>query len=615
MNLAKSISWHRWNSSVFFKSISLMSINERRKIIAVVVIQITLGLLDLVGVAAIGLLGAIAVNGVSQGAQGDRVNSILRVLQLEDSLLQTQVAALGLVAAGLLIVRTILSVYFTRRTLHFLSHRAAVITDFIVSRLFTEPLIKLQNLTTQETIYSLTYGVNAISIGVISTSVSLLADISLLAIMSIGLFVVDPILALSASFLFGGIGLAIFKLLHKRANELGQKDSALTISASQKISDLLQTYRELVVRNRRPYFTAQITNLRRQVSNTQAEIFFLPSVSKYILETSVVVGALAISALQFALYTAAHAVATLAVFLAAATRIAPAVMRVQQGAIQIKGSIAIAGPTLAILEDIKRLDPITFKRLGAKVEETEFISEILLGSVNVKYPNATNNALTNVNIKVRPGSFCAIVGPSGSGKSTLIDVMLGVLPADSGKVLISGYEPLAAFDMWPGKVAYVPQEVSLISGTIRDNILLGYGENEIPDELLFESLKSAQLLDFVNSLPLKLDNQVGERGANLSGGQKQRLGIARALITRPGLIFLDEATSSLDGETEQAISLAIQKLRSSATVVTVAHRLSTVRSADQVIYLELGRIRATGTFDELRAAVPDFDKQAKLMGL
>ena len=311
MNLARAISLHRWNSSAFFKSISLLSINERRKIIAVVVIQITLGLLDLVGVAAIGLLGAIAVNGVSQGAQGDRVNSILRVLQLEDSLLQTQVAALGLFAAGLLIVRTILSVYFTRRTLHFLSHRAAVITDFIVSRLFTEPLIKLQNLTTQETIYSLTYGVNAISIGVISTSVSLLADISLLAIMSIGLFVVDPILALSASFLFGGIGLAIFKLLHKRANELGQKDSALTISASQKISDLLQTYRELVVRNRRPYFTAQITNLRRQVSSTQAEIFFLPSVSKYILETSVVVGALAISALQFALYTAAHAVATL----------------------------------------------------------------------------------------------------------------------------------------------------------------------------------------------------------------------------------------------------------------------------------------------------------------
>jgi ABC-type multidrug transport system fused ATPase/permease subunit len=194
-------------------------------------------------------------------------------------------------------------------------------------------------------------------------------------------------------------------------------------------------------------------------------------------------------------------------------------------------------------------------------------------------------------------------------------VLLGVLIPDTGKVLISGLPPLIAVAKWPGAVSYVPQDVVISAGTIRENIALGYPIEEASDELVFGALKVAHLDGFVSEVPDGIDTQVGERGARISGGQRQRLGIARAMFTRPHLLVLDEATSSLDGETEASISEAIHALRGSTTVVIIAHRLSTVRNADRVVYLSKGKVLAIGTFDEVRKAVPDFEAQAKIMGL
>jgi ABC-type multidrug transport system fused ATPase/permease subunit len=224
-------------------------------------------------------------------------------------------------------------------------------------------------------------------------------------------------------------------------------------------------------------------------------------------------------------------------------------------------------------------------------------------------------AISNISFSVRPGTLVAVVGLSGAGKTTIIDVLLGVLAPDEGTVLISGLPPLLAVAKWPGAIAYVPQDVAISSGTIRENVALGFPEQQATDELVTSALKVAQLDQFVSDLPRGLDTQVGERGAKISGGQRQRLGIARAMFTRPHLLVLDEATSSLDGETEASISDAIHELRGSTTVVLIAHRLSTVRDADIVVYLADGKIKTMGTFNEVRKAVPDFDRQAKLMGL
>jgi ABC-type multidrug transport system fused ATPase/permease subunit len=220
-----------------------------------------------------------------------------------------------------------------------------------------------------------------------------------------------------------------------------------------------------------------------------------------------------------------------------------------------------------------------------------------------------------LSLQIRPGELVAFVGPSGAGKTTLIDLILGVLNPGSGRVEISGCTPLAAIEKWPGCIGYVPQDVVIFNGTIRENIALGFDSEFVSDVQISEALKVAHLKEFVQSLPEGLDTRVGDRGTKLSGGQRQRLGIARAMYTKPKLLVLDEATSSLDGKTESAISESISELAGNVTVILIAHRLSTVRNADQVVYINEGKIVQTGSFEEVRRKVTNFDIQAKLMGL
>jgi ABC-type multidrug transport system fused ATPase/permease subunit len=218
-----------------------------------------------------------------------------------------------------------------------------------------------------------------------------------------------------------------------------------------------------------------------------------------------------------------------------------------------------------------------------------------------------------VTFQIKPGSLVAIVGASGQGKTSLVNLLLGLLEPSKGTISISGMSPLHAITSWPGGIAYLPQRPELLNGSIRDNIVLGWKHSHDLDTRVFDALEKAQLSQFVTSLPGGIDTQI--KDLNLSGGELQRLGIARAMFTKPKLLVLDEATSSLDSQTEEEVSLAIKSLRGEVTVVMIAHRLSTVKSADSVVYLDKGKVISMGSFEKVRTVVSDFDTQAKLMGL
>lgn len=599
----------------FRRAFQVLSLKDRQKIVVVVFLQVFIGILDLLGVIAIGLLGALSVTSIQAQPPGTQVAFALKFLQLSESSFQFQTLVLSIGAVVLMVGRTVISIVFTRRILFFLSNRGAAISATLVSRLLSQSLVTIQKRTSQETLFAVTRGVEYVTLQILAPAIVLVSDVALLMVMAVGLFVVDPITAIITFFVFIAIGYILYRFMHVGASKLGTRSSELNILSNEKIVEVFSSYRESLVRNRRDYYAREIASYRFDLARTSAEMNFLPYVSKYVIETSVVLGALVIGLVQFYLQDAAQAVATLAIFLAAGTRIAPAVLRVQQGSVLIRGSMGQATPTLDLIEELGSKQIIENTEDKVDVLHEGFVSEVTISNVSLTYPNKTVPSISNISLSIPAGKSVAIVGPSGSGKTTMVDLLLGVLSPNLGSIQISGYSPEIAVKKWPGAISYVPQDVVIAAGSIRENVAMGYPNSEATNELVNSALRVAQLEDFIESLPEGLETQVGERGTKISGGQRQRLGIARAMFTRPHLLVLDEATSSLDGETESDISAAINSLRGFTTVIMIAHRLSTVRTADIVVYLDNGKIISTGTFEEVRRIVPDFDSQAKLMGL
>lgn len=601
--------------SIVLRSLRVIPSENRKKVVLATILQVGLAVLDLIGVAVIGILGALSVTGIQSQQPSDRILRVLELLQIDSFSFQTQVAVLGLIACVIFIFRTVLSIIITRKVLFFLSRQGAQITVRLLNQLLGQSLLQIQSRSTQETVYALTTGVSAITLGVLATSVALIADTSLLIILLAALFAVDYIMAITSVVFFGLMGYFLYRSMSVKAQELGAINSKLSVVNNEKVIEVLDSYREAVVRNTRQFYVKEISRYRFKLADVLAEMQFMPSVSKYVIESGMVVGAVLIAGAQFVIYDAPTAVATLSVFLAAGTRLGPAILRLQQNLIQIKGATGSARPTLLLVDSLPTSSSLGDFQMQLDREHPNFVAEVEMSKISFTYPGQETPALRAVNFKVNRGESIAIVGPSGSGKTTLVDVLLGLLNPDEGEVKISKISPRRAIENWSGAVAYVPQNVAIMNGTIRENVTLGYPVGPEVDEFVHEALRLAQLSDLIKEMPAGLDTNVGERGAKLSGGQRQRLGIARALFTNPQLLVLDEATSSLDGQTESDISAAINSLHGQITVVLIAHRLSTVRMADEVIYVSRGEIIARGSFEEVRNAVPDFDTQAELSGM
>ena len=605
----------RLRKSLLVRALRILPSRDRKYLIVVICLQSCLGILDLIGVAIIGVIGALAISGVSTGKPGDRVGFILQQLGIANESLQFQAATLGILAALALISKTVLSVVFTRKIIFFLSRRSALISSSLLSRVLNQNFSEIRQTSMQQTLYSVTSGVDSIMLGVVGTTLALIADLSLLLILGSGLLIVDSTITFLTFMTFSGVAFLMYRLLHVKSKKIGQSEAKLIIEANEKILEILSSYRELVVRNRRSYYWQGISDLRFQLADTLAEKSFMPNITKYILEVVLVVGSLALGAYQFSVTNAVQAVGILSIFLVASTRISPAILRMQQALIIIKGSIGSAEPTLLLIERLSKVEPLGNELTSVDSKHDGFSGSILLTDVSFRYPGSEKNVLNGISMSVKAGETIAIVGLSGAGKTTLADVFLGLLEVSDGNVSIDGLPPKEVIKKWPGAIGYVPQDVLITNRSIRENVALGFDIKVESDERIWSVLKATKLEDHVRELPQQLDTQLGDRGGFLSGGQRQRLGIARALFTNPGLVILDEATSSLDGETEANISSAINNLKGAVTVVLIAHRLSTIRNVDKIYYLQDGKILASGNFDELRILVPDFDKQAKFMGI
>ena len=603
------------NLNTLKRAFLVLPLTARKRVVTLTAAQIAIGGLDLLGIFSLGILGAISVNGVQNNDSGTFSATVLKILDLNKLDFQMQVLVLGIMSIVFLVGRTCLSVLFTRQTLFFLSRSGAVISSTLISKILSQSFTSLQANTSQQKLFSVTRGVELVAVQVLATAIATISDLSLLIIICITLFVINPPTAIISFLVFSLIGYLLYKFMHVHARSLGEQSTSLSIESNEKILEVFATYRESLVRNRRFYYATEIGKTRMKLADKTAELNFLPYVSKYMIESMVIVTSLILGGIQFAINDTATAVSTIAIFVAAGSRLAPAVLRIQQGLLLIQSSIGQAAETLGLIEDLASIDDEELPLiLNLELNHSGFIPEIKIKDLTFTYPGSQGPTISSVTLDIPPGSLVAIVGPSGSGKTTLVDLIIGALQQDKGNVLISGSTPREVIQKWPGAISYVPQDVIIINGNIRENIALGYQASDVPDALVVDAAKKAQLHDLIELSNAGLETHVGEGGSKISGGQRQRLGIARALLTNPKLLVLDEATSSLDGETENRLTSSLSLLHGNVTVIMIAHRLSTVRFADIVVYVEGGKVRAIGTFEEVRDSVPNFDLNAKLMG-
>jgi len=597
------------------KVLLLLDKKDRFRLFLVLIVNTLLAFLDLVGVALIGVASAILIRGLQAQQAGDQVSRFLEVLNLDGLPQRSLLILLGASAIFFFILKTILSVYFLRRILRYMSIRNAQISSSLVSKMLNRPVEKIFSKPIQHQIYNVTGGVEKLVGDAVTSLVVIASDLVLLLVILVGLMLVDPITSIGTFFVFTGIAFLLYFLLHKRVAVLNSKFAYQSIYFNQKVSEGINSFRDLSIKGGREFYVNEIRKTKMQLAGYDAEIKFIPNISKYTIEISVILGIAVIAGIQFYLFDSNRAIAVISVFLAASTRIAPAIIRLQQNVIAVKSSLSAAKPTFDLIEELNGVEELTRIETVITTNHADFSPRVKLSSLKFIYSDAADETIQDISLEITEGKFIAFVGPSGGGKSTLIDLILGLLAPSSGSITISGLKPVDAIKKWPGSIGYVPQDVFIENSTVKENICLGFNPESVPDDLVWQALQLADLSEFVKGLEGQLSYRISDAGKNLSGGQRQRLGIARAMLTKPKIVIFDEATSALDAETENRVSESILKLTGECTVIFIAHRLSVVRSADMIYYIDKGKIVSQGSFEELRKLNSDFNNQANFMGI
>ncbi len=602
-------------------SLGLLLPHDRRKLVIAVCLQAATGVLDVIGVLLLGLVATLGASTIAKSPTPGAIQSVIGALGLASWSTAAVLAIIGLAAGAFLLAKSVLALYVNRRVLRFLANRQTDVSVRLTRAVLSRPLLEVQEKSSQEVTYALTDGVNLAMISLLGSTTIGLTEIATLSAMTAALFILNPVVTLGSSIFFGLIVLSMQRVLGRRSSTLGRIIGESSIAGRSLIQEALGTYREIWVLDRREHYADRVAVQRGIASGALADAAFIALVPKYALEAALVVGALALIGSQFLWSDPVTAIGTVTLFLAAATRVLPSILRLQQAVLTLTNVAGASLPTYELAEKLGSIGStgsLAARDSGRLVGDRKgdvFDGAIDISDVWLTYPGSHVPAIRGVTFKASAGTSIALVGPSGAGKSTLADLIMGVLKPDVGTALLSGVSPIAAIGNWPGAIAYVPQSVYIADGTVRANVALGLPDSLIDSAAVWKALARAQLEDFVRALPNQLDTEVGENGTRLSGGQQQRLGLARALYTEPRLLVLDEATSSLDAETEHAVTEVITGLHGAVTTVVIAHRLSTVLHSSLVLYLEDGSLISSGTFADVRAAVPRLERQAMLSGL
>lgn len=514
------------------------------------------------------------------------------------------IVALVFIAKNLFMV---LSLYLQNKFVN--NWKLAIGKQFMHYYLFSPYKNSLET-SPSEKIYNLTFLIDQAIEGFIFRIINLVTNISIVVMILALLFM---------KFLFAAIVTSVFiifamffqsKIFKKKIAEITQKRLKVATESNQKINENIHNIKEIKILCAENYFYEEYAVSQKKLSKIISDNNFYMLMPQYVIEIFVVLALLLLGGIVSLqnIYQTSWMIASYAIIAASIFRIAPALNRIQTALNSINTSRDF---TKTMILECKKID---FDFVEEKsIVKLDFNDSIKLKNVNFAYKTAP--VIKNLDLEIKKGEFIGIIGLSGAGKSTLADILMGLLPVDNGMVFVDGTQlNQNNFNALRKLIGYVPQLIKILDGSFKRNVGYGLPEDKIDNAKVISALKKAQLYDVVEDLGgINANIIIGSAG--LSQGQKQRLAIARVLYKNPEILIFDEATSSLDLETEHEITQMLNTLKGDKTIIAIAHRLSTLKSCDRLIYLKKGEIIDTGTFDELSAKHPDFQKLIKLSQL
>lgn len=592
----------------FFRALRpLLDRSAKTRLILAACFAIGIAFLDAVGVALV-LPLLQTLDGLQTGAIPESASFVA------DRITSPTAESVAIVLGGAVIIafvsKAIGAVVYMRWSFFFLARtEAALATKLMRSYLYAPWTFHLER-NSAELLHTANVATRYVFQTALTQVVSAFADVAVIVAIGGVLLFVDPLAAVIAGIYFALAALGYRWTLTRRAADAGHTLAKAERRTWKSASQSLGASKEIAVRHLQEHFADEYQQAREAGGLAGARISLLGMAPRYYLEVALIVGVGIMSAVVFPTRESTEAVGVLAVFLVAGFRLLPSIHRLLAVVTAVRGA---AWSMKLIVEDFEELAPYAGSVVVAPTAHPP--APLTLENVSFSYERSHEPVLRDISLTIEPTSSVAFVGLSGAGKTTLLDLLLGLLEPDEGRIVVGGKPMREVRDAWQVAIGYVPQDVVLIDDTIRANIAFGIPDNEVDHDRLLAAIGLAQLDDFVADLPEGLLTQTGEHGVRVSGGQRQRVGIARALYHRPSTLVLDEATSSLDSKTERRITETVEGLHGDLTIITVSHRLSTVRRADTIHYLDAGALVASGTFDELCRDSTAFVHLANLQGL
>lgn len=573
-------------------SLRFLNKSERLTWFGYLFLRSSLSFLDLLGILAIGFVTLSSAKFLTEGSDPSRIVKV-GTLSLPALTAKTLPSFLFVVVL-VFVIKAALSIALTKATATFVAKVESRASSEILKYVFESGTERVASFSNEKLLYTIQSSCLAAFNGILNASSSLITEGTLFISVFIGFVFIDPMTALATLGYFMIVA-AIMNLLLGRLVTKASRDLATSsVDAATRLTDLMQSYKEIKVAELSGRFISRINESRAKSARSLASQYHLRTLPRYVIELALIFGVIGILAVQMSNGDIAKSATTLGVFLTGGLRLTAAMLPLQAALVGLNqyGPQAAFAHELIARDDFNKVSggDIMLREIGNQ----EFTANTLIefDSVSFKYQGRQETVLNEITFSVKRGMQLAIIGPSGAGKSTIIDLICGLLKPSGG--LISRNATLNS-----RSVAYVPQKPGIIAGSFANNVALAFDPAEIDRKMVSFALDKAGLGEFVETLPLGIDSDLGEARGNLSGGQLQRLAFARAFYRSPDMLVMDEGTSSLDTQSEAEISKLLLSLKGEMTVVVVAHRLHTIQNADEVLMLDDGKITDHGSFLEL----------------